>query len=79
MWFNVLAQAIARTLASERRANRSNSGRAWEAYAMVMDKEGNPQEAHRARKAAYELGIGQGQRRIDSEGSNWFSRLPGFT
>ena len=54
------AQSIGRTLVCERRSQRPTSGRAWEAYAIVMDKEDNPREAYEARRVAFGFGIGQG-------------------
>ncbi|CAM9645825.1 unnamed protein product [Pylaiella littoralis] len=53
-------QAIARTLVCERRLQRPTSGRAWEAYATVMERDGKMREAFEARKISFEFGIGQG-------------------
>eukprot|EP00903_Cladosiphon_okamuranus_P020596 g18906.t1 len=53
-------QAIARTLVCERRLQRPTSGRAWEAYATVMERDGNLREAFEARKVSFGFGIGQG-------------------
>lgn len=44
----------------ERRSQRPSSGRAWEAYGIMMDKQGDPREAYEARKVAFGFGIGQG-------------------
>lgn len=45
---------------SERRLQRPTSGRAWEAYATVMERDGNLREAFEARKVSFGFGIGQG-------------------
>ncbi|CAM9228679.1 unnamed protein product [Scytosiphon promiscuus] len=53
-------QAVARTLVCERRLQRPTSGRAWEAFGTVMEREGRMREAFEARKMCFEFGIGQG-------------------
>eukprot|EP00752_Nemacystus_decipiens_P009858 g8795.t1 len=53
-------QGVARTLVCERRLQRPTSGRAWEAYATVMERDGNMREAFEARKVSFGFGIGQG-------------------
>lgn len=53
-------QSLARSLVSERRMQRPSSGRAWEAYAAVMERTGDLRAAYEARKRAFDLGIGQG-------------------
>lgn len=45
---------------SERRLQRPGSGRAWEAYATVMERDGNHRAGYEARKVSFALGIGQG-------------------
>ncbi|CAN0041415.1 unnamed protein product [Ectocarpus sp. 4 AP-2014] len=51
---------VARTLVCERRLQRPTSGRAWEAFATVMERDGDMRQAFEARKLSFEFGIGQG-------------------
>lgn len=44
----------------ERRLQRPTSGRAWEAFATVMERNGDMRQAFEARKLSFEFGIGQG-------------------
>lgn len=53
------SQILARSLLSERIANKALSAQAWERYGLVLERLGDREKSEQARLTAYTLGLGQ--------------------